>query len=185
MFNPFHDEYLFGNSVNSKFKQVFPDAETFVNEYNNSPLSADVGKIKNPELVYYLLMSRYANSTIAAASEERFKYDLFSTIFMYGPAWERRLEIQHEIIGTDIDEAVLGSQRIINRTNNPSTPPGPDAFHILSTVDDQTVDGWKKNKLDGYENLLMLIDTDVTEEFIGKFNKLFIKVAFEYMPWYI
>ena len=184
MYNALDDPKLLGGGYNLTFSKVFADAETFVKEYTESKLSK-INTVKDPELVYYLLAARYANSTIASWDITQFKYKVFSIMFEYGPAWEKRLEIQTAIRDIGIEEAIIGSKRIYNKSYNPSTPPGTGDTEFLDSIDEQTTDGWKKSKLDAYSNILMLIDTDVTEEFIGKFKKLFITVVEPNVPWYM
>lgn len=167
-----------GNQFNRRFCDIFPDVETFVNEYRDSELYGEaVGNtLEHPEIVYYLLYARYGNSTIASFDENQFKYGVYSTMFMYGPTWEKRLEIQSRVRELTEEEIKSGSRRINNLSLNPSdlveNPEAP-----LATINQQTFNKWERGPLDGYSNLLMLIDTDVTEEFISKFKKLFIKVV--------
>lgn len=183
MFNPYPS--LYGNFVNRTFADIFPTEEEFVEMYKTSGLYSENNHIENAGLLYYLLYARYGNSTIASYDENQFAYKLFSTIFMYGPTWEKRLEIQSKLRALQEDEIIKGSKRINNRSYNPSTAPTTDTLDELTTINEQFVDGWKKSKLEGYANLIALIDTDVTEEFIGKFKKLFIVVVEPNLPlWY-
>ena len=183
MFNPYSQ--LGGNFINLTFSDVFSTADEFKAEYEASTLATDISKIKseNVNILYYLLYARYGNSVIASFDENQFKYKVFSIIFQYGPSWERKLEAQKVIRGLSEDELVLGTKRINNRSYNPSTPPAPD--EELSTINEQYTDRWKKSKLEGYASLLALLETDVTEEFIAKFKKLFITIVEPNMPlWY-
>lgn len=183
MFNPYDN--LYGNFVNRTFADIFPSAEEFTKDYKESALYIDSNKIDNIETLYYLLYARYGNSVIASFDENQFKYKVFSTIFMYGPSWEKRLDVQSKIRNLTEEEIIKGSKRINNHSYNPSTQPTTDTLEELTTINQQFTDGWKKSKLDGYNNLLALISTDVTEEFIGKFKKLFIVVVQPNLPlWY-
>lgn len=183
MFNPYDN--LYGNFVNRTFADIFPSAEVFNKEYTESALYTDINKITNIDTLYYLLYARYGNSVIASFDENQFKYKVFSTIFMYGPSWEKRLDVQSKIRNLSEEEIIRGSKRINNVSYNPSTEPTTNTLEELTTINQQFTDGWKKSKLDGYNNLLALIDKDVTEEFIGKFKKLFIVVVQPNLPlWY-
>lgn len=183
MFNPYDN--LYGNFVNRTFADIFPSAEDFNKEYTESALYTDINKITNIDTLYYLLYARYGNSVIASFDENQFKYKVFSTIFMYGPSWEKRLDVQSKIRNLSEEEIIRGSKRINNVSYNPSTEPTTNTLEELTTINQQFTDGWKKSKLDGYNKLLALIDTDVTEEFIGKFKKLFIVVVQPNLPlWY-
>lgn len=186
MFNPYNN--LYGNFVNRKFSDIFPDVEVFKESYKESGLYTDTNKIadNSVDILYYLLYARYGNSTIASFDETQFIYKVFSTIFMYGPSWEKRLDIQSKIRALTEEDITIGSKRINNKSYNPSTAPTTDTLDELLTVNEQIADSWKKSKLEGYSNLMILVDTDVTEEFIGKFKKLFITVVEPNLPlWYV
>lgn len=183
MFNPYNN--LYGNFVNRTFAEIFGNEETFISDYKSTPLytkGVNILSDDNITILYYLLYARFGNSVIASFDENQFKFKLFSTIFMYGPAWEKRLEIQTKIRELKEEEILKGSKRINNISYNPSTPPTTDTLEELETINQQIVDGWKKSKLDGYATLLSLVDTDVSEEFIGKFKKLFITVVEPNVP---
>ena len=185
MFNPYPN--LYGNFPNRTFADIFPDLEVFTGMYKDSGLYVDPNKMedKNIAIIYYLLYARYGNSVIASYDENQFMYKVFSTIFMYGPTWEKRLEIQGKLRTLTDNELIVGSKRINNRSLNPSIAPTTDTLDELTTINEQVTDGWKKSKLEGYANLMALVDTDVTEEFIGKFKKLFIVVVEPNLPlWY-
>lgn len=182
MFNPYPNMY--GNFTNRMFSEIFPDSETFKNEYESSKLYTDYNKIENIEVVYYLLYSRYGNSTIASYDEEQFKYKVFANIFMYGPTWEARLKVQSKIRALSDEEIQKGSYAINNMSFNPSNPPLNDSMTPLQTINQQNFNGWKKAPLEGYNSLISLLDTDVTESFIGTFKKLFLKVVEPNIPLY-
>lgn len=167
----------YGNTINRKFCDIFPDIETFKTEYEDSGLFIETNKITNIDILYLLLYAKYGNSTIKSYDENQFKYKVFSTIFMYGPTWEKRLDIQSKIRSLSEDDITLGSKRINNISYNPSDPPNNDSMTPLTTINQQVFDGWKKSPLEGYSNLMAIVDTDVTEEFLGKFKKLFRKVV--------
>lgn len=161
------------------FTDIFPDETTFFDTWDSSPLAnhngfADDGKIS---LIYYLLYARYGNSHIAYTDENQFKYALLSTIFMYGPSWEKRLEIQTNIRNLTEDDITRGGKAIYNQSLNPSTAPSTSTLEELTTINAQNTTNYKKSKLEGYSMLMSLIETDVTEEFIGKFKKLFLTVV--------
>lgn len=170
---------IYGNFVNRTFADLFPDETTFIDDYKSIPLYASNNKItdENASVLYYLLYARYGNSVIASFDENQFKFKVFSTIFMYGPSWEKRLEIQHKLRTLSEEDITRGSKRINNISMNPSVAPTTDTLEELTTINQQITDGWKKSKLEGYASLMALVDTDVTEEFIGKFKKLFITVV--------
>lgn len=175
---------LYGNFRTRTFSDIFGSAEQFINEFDATVFSANITDI-NLDLVYALLYSRYGNSNIASSDENQFKYKLFSTIFMYGPAWQKRLDIQKKLMELSDDEIVKGATAIYNQALNPSQAPSTQTLEELTYINQQNTTKYKKSKLEGYAILEELIKTDVTEAFIGKFKKLFITIVEpDYPLWY-
>ena len=105
---------------------------------------------------------------------------------MYGPTWEKRLEIQKELRNLNIEELQKSATAIYNHSYNPSTEPSTQTLEELRTINDQNVTKHKRSKTDAYALLLSLLETDVTEEFLSKFKKLFIQVVSPELPlWYL
>lgn len=179
MFNPYTD--LYGNFTRKNFTEIFPNEDSFVN-CDIAPNLKNAISEENLKTLYYLLYARYGSSTIAFDSEPQFIYSVFSTIFMYGPTWEKRLEVQKGIKELNLEGDLLeGAKYISNLSMNPSTlgakGGGNDDLAPLQTVNQQSYNGWKKNKLQAYGEVLEIMRTDITESFIGQFKKLFIKVV--------
>lgn len=176
---------LYGNYRNRKFSDIWGEVNEFTEDYNNSGLS---GAISDDTLstLYYLLYARYGNSTIASSDENQFKYKVFSTIFMYGPTWEKRLEVQTKLRELSEEDLLAGTRQINNHSWNPSSEPSTSTLDELPTTNEQTSTKYKKSKLDAYAMLTSLLETDVTEEFIGMFKKLFLTVVEPELPlWYV
>lgn len=176
-----------GNYRTRKFKQIFESTEVFTQEYKDSDIAYNVS-ISDDELslIYALLYSRYGNSNIASDDENQFKYKVFATIFMYAPTWLKRLEIQEELRFLSIEELQAGAKAIYNSAMNPSGQPTTDTVEELKYINQQNTTKYKKGKLDAYGMLLELLETDVTEKFIGKFKKLFITIVQpDYPLWYV
>lgn len=170
-FNPF------GTHPNYKFSDVFGSAADFKTISDETGIPQKITD-DNMNLLFYLLYARYGNSTIASWDTNQFIYKVFSTVFMYGPAWETRLEVQDKLIAlSKTNELFDGSENIVNHAKNPSTAPGTDSYEALPFIDDQTGGKWKKGKVEGYALLLQVLQSDVTKEFIDKFASLFIKVV--------
>ena len=184
MYSKLNDPLLFGGHANIKFSDVFPDVETFRKEYTESELYAEPNKLTKIDLVYYLLYARYGNSTIASFDTNQFKYMVFSTMFMYGPTWEKRLELQAYARTLDPAEPLTGSKRINNVSYNPSTIPGTGSETELDTINQQYVDTWKKGPAETVAFINELVKTDITEQFVGKFKKLFLVIVQPDYPLY-
>ena len=175
---------LYGNFRTRTFSEIYPSALSFKEGYMESGITPTI-TVANAETLYYLLYARYGNSNIASSDENQFKYKVYSTIFMYGPAWQKRLEIQTKIMSLTEDDITKGSTAIHNEALNPGTSPSSQTLEELSYINSQNTTKYKKSKLEGYSALYSLIETDVTEAFIGKFKKLFITIVEPTEPlWY-
>lgn len=184
---------LYGNYRNRTFTDIWGDVDEFIRDYtasdNNVPSVNGIPVTINTtsaSTLYYLLVARYGNSTIASDDENQFKLKVFSIIFMYGPTWEKRLEIQKELRNLNIEELQKSATAIYNHSYNPSTEPSTQTLEELRTINDQNVTKHKRSKTDAYALLLSLLETDVTEEFLSKFKKLFLQVVSPELPlWYL
>ena len=176
---------LYGNYRTRKFTDIFPDVETFLQNYNDNGIQTTISD-DSATTLYYLLYSKYGNSHIANSDENQFQYKIWSTIFMYGPAWERRLEIQDTLRSMSEDDLIKGSKQIVNHSYNPSTAPSTSTLEELTTINEQNTNNYKKGKLDAYAFLWDLLATDVTSEFINKFKSLFLVIVEPQLPlWYV
>ena len=156
------------------FTDIYNTVDTFVADYN----TINLGGITDTTLVtklFYLLYAKFGNSPIANLDENQFKYKLFSTVFMYGPAWEKKLDIQTEIRNLSVDELLQGAKAIYNHALNPETDPSTLAPDELTYINEQNTTQYKKSKMDAYGQLWRLISTDVTADFLAKFNDCFKK----------
>ena len=112
---------------------------------------------ENAIMTYLLLFSRYGNNPIANYDVTQFKNKIFTTIWQYGPAWEKRLKMQEDIrnltlqeitAGTKTDWTSDGSQSqtntgsdttVNNHAYNPSTAPSTQSTNELDYIDQQNV----------------------------------------------
>ena len=173
---------MFGNYRTKKFSDIYSNVDTFLSDYENVGIP-NLITTTNATTLFYLLYARYGNSTIANFDQNQFKYKLFSTIFQYGPTWEKELEIQAELRGLTADEIREGSRAIYNKALNPNTAPTTEELDYIS---EQNTTKYKKSKIEGYGLLMELLKRDVTEEFLNKFKKLFIYIVEPYKPqWYV
>ena len=174
----------YGNYRTKKFTDFYPNAKDFVNDYHLCGIPSTITD-DTATTLYYLLYARYGNSHIISSDENQFKYKMFSIIFQYGPTWEKRLDIQNKLRNLTEDELMIGTKAIYNTANNPGTEPSTGSLEELPYINNQNTTGYKKSKMDAYANLLALLDTDVTEDFIKKFGKLFITILEPREPlWY-
>ena len=175
---------LYGNYRQVKFTDVWQTAESFVSDYKNNGIETTISD-KTATTLYYLLYSRYGNNVLASSDTNRFKYDVYATIFSYGPTWEKRLEIQNKLRNLTDDELFTGATQIYNHAYNPGTAPSTNTLDELTAINEQNTSKNKKGKMDAYAMLIALLETDVTESFLDKFKKLFLKVVQPELPlWY-
>ena len=159
------------------FCDIFPDEPSFVSGYNHSPLGGRIGDTTKLSALYYLLYARYGNSSIASSDETRFQYQLYSIIFQYGPSWEKQMEIQKNIINLSEEELAEGTTQIFNLAQNPDISPTTQALSELPYISQQNVSKVKKGKMEQYAAIIDLLKADVTENFLQKFAKLFLKIV--------
>lgn len=172
----YRSPYLYGNYRNRSFSDIWPSAAMFIVDYNMAGIPATISETSATTL-YYLLYARYGNSTISSYDETQFKYKVFTLIFMYGPTWEKRLEIQKDIRETDLEEFLKGSAAIYNHAQNPSTAPSTHTTEELPYIDSQNVQKYRRSRAEAYTNLMALLETDVTAYFLDRFKNLFLAIV--------
>ena len=156
------------------FTDIYETLNDFIYDYNNIGIPKIIS-VESASTLYYLLYGKFGNSPIANLDENQFKYKLFSVIFMYGPAWEKRLDIQDKIRQLSADDLLQGAKAINNHALNPETDPSTLAPDELPYINEQNTTQYKKSKMDAYGQLWSLISTDVSAEFLAKFNDCFKK----------
>ena len=170
----------YGGFRTKTFGEIFDSADSFVEAAKNCGIPS---LLKDTTLttLFYLLYAEYGNSHIAnAMSEDQFVYKVFSTVFMYGPTWEKNLDIQAKLRALSLDsgsEIYKGGKAVYNHSYNPSSAPSSNTLEELPTINEQNVTGYKKSVLDGLEMLSALLERDVTKEFIDKFKRLFLIIV--------
>lgn len=127
---------LIPNYSTLKFTDIYCDEDTFLRDYNESGIPTTI-KDENAKTLFYLLYARYGNNPIANYDDTQFKYKLFSIVFMYGPTWEKRLDIQKELRGLTKADMKSGASRVLNMS-------GSDTSHRTSSGD--TTDSGKNIK---------------------------------------
>ena len=174
---------LYGNYRTRTFSEIYPTKEEFINDYKQ--VYPDTMKEDKLSTLYYLLLSKYANSHIINTDENQFKLKAMSTIFCYGPTWAKRIDIQKKLRELSESDLLTGSKAIYNHASNPSTIPSTGSKEELIFIDEQNTQAFKKGKLDAYTLLWEMLRADVTTEFLGKFKNLFIVVVLPESPlWY-
>jgi hypothetical protein len=166
-----------------KFGEVYNDADTFYTDYTSFGIPTTISEA-NCKTLFYLLYGKYAASHFVNKNLVQSKLKIFSTIFKYGPTWEKKLEIQAELRALDLADLQEGAKQIVNHANNPNTAPSTTALEELEFIDEQHQTNYKRNKVDAYGSLWNMLATDVTEEFLNRFRNIFAVVTDEQDEYY-
>lgn len=168
------------------FCELYDDADDFLAAWKDSafyqltvetgatppytvPLIAD----KYIKLTYSLLLARYGSNPVANMSTDLFYLKVNEIIFQYAPTWTKRWEVQKAVRALTPEEVEQGAKVIHNHAFNPSTQPGTSTLNELEFINEQTTQNYKKSKLEAYNTLNELLITDVTEQYVEHFKKLF------------
>ncbi|MCF0231414.1 MAG: hypothetical protein HUJ63_03900, partial [Enterococcus sp.] len=113
---------LYGSFRTRTFTEIWDNADSFLEEYKDSPYYNMFGieiadqNIKN---IYYLLYTQYANSNVAAADENRFKFKLFNIIASEGPIFIRRKDALKQLLSLSDQEISTGQHTQSTHAYNP------------------------------------------------------------------
>lgn len=169
-----------------RFYQVFGTEDQFVDEWEQSGVFQHTMKVDDHDniipiiseekvrLLFYLLFSKYGNNPIANQDVNQFKYRVFTTMFQYGPTWEKRLEIQDKLRGLSETDLMAGTKMVYNHAFNPSASPATTSLDEINAINEQNTSGTKRGKIEAYAVLADLLATDVTSEFLNRFQSLFL-----------
>ena len=158
------------------FCEIWDSSESFLADYNNTgtdftnQVPTTISQ-ENALMTYLLLFSRYGNNPIANYDVTQFKNKIFTTIWQYGPAWEKRLKMQEDIRGLTLEEITTGTKTgwtsdgsqsqtntgsdttINNHAYNPSTAPSTQSTNELDYIDQQQVaKGSNTSTISGSDN---------------------------------
>ena len=158
------------------FCEIWDSSESFLADYNNTGTDFTNQVLttisqENALMTYLLLFSRYGNNPIANYDVTQFKNKIFTTIWQYGPAWEKRLKMQEDIRGLTLEEITTGTKTgwtsdgsqsqtntgsdttINNHAYNPSTAPSTQSTNELDYIDQQQVaKGSNTSTISGSDN---------------------------------
>ena len=169
--------------MNKTLSEVFPDSTTFEQSYLTCGLPTKLltgveYQDYSISTIYALLMSNYSNSYIKSSDENRFKFEVMSIIFQYGPIWQKEMVQQSKILNLTDEELLTGSKAIHNHAMNPGSQPSTISLQELEYIDNQNTTSYVKNKVEGYAQLQGYLDSNITRRFMDKFKKLFIVVLY-------
>lgn len=163
---------VFGAYNTLKFSDVWDSPQAFTNELAASGLDFDARLTQRFPTLFLLLYSRYGNSHFANMDLAQSKYKVFATIWQWGPAWAKKLELQQMVRDLSEEELSTGNITLGNTTlNTNETVADPTA--MLSRLNDQHAQITKRGKIEQINSVIMLIENDVTEQFLDKFKPIF------------
>ena len=159
------------------FADVFPDFTSFKYcfDYDFQAYAKDCISENSLKTLYWILYSRYCDNPIVNYSEINFKAKMVSLTFQKGPTWERKLSLQKDLRDLTETDLLTGARTMFNRAVHPETEPGTNTDEELDYINAQDVSKQRRSKLDAYSYLQDVLKTDVTEEFIKSYSKLFSK----------
>lgn len=156
------------------FSEIYESVNDFVYDFNNIGITKMIS-VENAMTLYYLLYARHGNDPIANYDENQFKFKLFTLIWQYGAEWQKKLEIQANIRALTEADIREGGESISNHASNPNTSPETNAYEALTYIDSQNAMKGKISKIDAYLKQWNLLDSNLTEDFLIRFNILFKK----------
>ena len=180
MFNG--DEAFEGFPLFYKFEDIWESSTAFVNAYHNQSLPQEL-KDETITTLYYLLYGRYGSDCISGTNVRQWEYRFWGMVFQYGPAWEKRLEVQKRVRELSEDDLRDGDLNINNLAYNPGTAPETTSDEILQGIAQQNAGIKKRSILGGYSMLESLLATDVSEEFLAHFKDLFKPLLYSGVPY--
>lgn len=172
----------YGTYKNRSYSEIFSTVEDFLAAYEDSkfpkilPVSgSEYGA--DMTTIHYMLLSRFGESIIRSTSERHFVDCLFLTVFQYGPTLAKQLEMQTKLRALSDDEVLLGSRAVYNTARHPSTAPITSSVEPLPKIDSQSTTSYVKSKLEGYSTLAALLDAELINDFLARFEPLFDPLA--------
>ena len=158
------------------FSDIFPTVDDFKVLINSDNFASMTNFLEddNKSLLYYLLFAEYGNTPIANRSVNQFYVKLTTTIFKYGPTWQKNLQIQKNLRELSEEDLMTGSKIIFNSAQNPNGTPSTDTLEELPYLYQQNTNKNKRGKLEAYDFLNDLLKADVSSAFITKFKDLFV-----------
>jgi len=171
-------EYLAPEYSHATFDFLFPDADTFLAEMRATQIITYT-EITDTFLkrLFYLLYAKHGTDPIVSSNYEQWKFKLATIIEAYSPSFLKREDVQKQLRALSEADLREGYRNIFNHAMNPSTSPSTENTDELPYVNDQNVNKGRKGKADAYGYLWELLRTDVLEEYLKKFDKLFSRIV--------
>lgn len=167
---------IYSDYYNARFADIYPDFQAFKTAQGESKIPLKISQA-NFQTLYYLMRARWLDSHIKASSIGGFTRRVALTIFQHGPQWQKKLALQDELRNIDLQTARVGDTFINNHAYNPSTQPSTATLTQLPTIDDQVAHKKLKGSVQAIRDLWLMLEEDPTQQFLNKFQPLFISIA--------
>ena len=161
------------------FEQIWDSSAKFKADYADYELNiGNINKVddKYVVLTWQLIASKFANTPIRFASESQFKLAVFAIMASEAPTWARRLELQKAVRDLTEADLIAGETQINNRAENPDQNPTTGTMDELTYINIQTATKQKRSKLSAYALLDNLLQDDLCETYVHRFNSLFKRI---------
>jgi hypothetical protein len=171
----------FGSYDTRTLSDIYNTSEALKTDYE-SFFEADA--IINFNIIYSLLMGRYADSHIKSYSEDKFRAQVCGIIFQYAPTVFKRNDIQKKLRALTEDEIVVGNTSVFNHAAHDASQPNTQSTWETPYINDQNVNKIKKSKINAYADLYAILEDNIFDEFLNKFKKLFVSFGPGYSLYY-
>lgn len=173
--------------ANKTFSEVWGDAVALSSEYLQyfgSGVMVTLPSNFDWAVFYYLCVGRWGNTQIIVPDAQltRWKLRFFSIVFQFGPNWAKQMDLQNKLRNLSDDELLRGSLMVSTNALNPAEKPSGtfDSLDMpkVDTIQQQATSQSRRSKMDAYATLAQLLRTDVTENFLIRFDSLFRSVLY-------
>lgn len=183
---PYNPHY--GNYRTRTFSDIYPNSAEFIADRTKyaSVIPADIVTDDDLEMIYILLLSKYADAHIASKNEQMFHVKMFVSVGSYAPGFLKNIEIQRELekMALDSDDLLNATSSIVNHADHPATDPEMDYTEGLPYIDSQDTSNIRRGKMEAMMYLNGSVKRDLYSQFIERFEPLFQKIVIAQEPLY-
>jgi len=169
--------------VNNKFKNIFPDYETFRDWYANTPLSNDFLAEKGDDYEYtdvpsertFTIIAYHYNGSTVNTSIESFKQMFANELFTYYKEFEATTKAIDELMALKDEDIIINDSMITNIADIPETSQSTNTLKV-DFISQQQKMIQEKGKLRVKREQISNKRAYTTKTFINRFRYLFIRV---------
>lgn len=162
------------------FSEVYADSSALQSDFEAKGFN-DLGFPSDyPWAVFYaLIYGRHGHATVISPDEklDAWQYRFCSIIWQFGPYWLKEVSIQQSLRDLSEEDLLKGSLMVSSNALNPAEKPSAtfEALDVpkVETIQQQATSQSRRSKMDAYATLSALLRTDVTENYLRRFDALF------------